>query len=47
MGKKSIFNTVEEVVETVTEISADEPAADGEEKPEDNGTSEDSPGDDK
>ena len=39
--------TVEEVVETVTEISADEPAADGEEKPEDNGTSEDSPGDDK
>lgn len=39
--------TVEEVVETVTEISADEPAADGEEKTEDNGTSEDSPGDDK
>lgn len=39
--------TVEEVVETVTEISADEPAADGEEKPEDNETSEDSPGDDK
>ena len=39
--------TVEEIVETVTEISADEPAADGEEKPEDNGTSEDSPGDDK
>lgn len=39
--------TVEEVVETVTEISADEPAADGEEKSEDNGTSEDSPGDDK
>lgn len=39
--------TVEEVVETVTEISADEPAADGEETPEDNGTSEDSPGDDK
>lgn len=39
--------TVEEIVETVTEISADEPAADGEEKSEDNGTSEDSPGDDK
>ena len=39
--------TVEEIIETVTEISADEPAADGEEKPEDNGTSEDSPGDDK
>ena len=39
--------TVEEVVETVTEISADEPAADGEETPEDNGASEDSPGDDK
>lgn len=39
--------TVEEVVETVTEISADESAADGEEKSEDNGTSEDSPGDDK